>query len=87
MKIQKLNQIKNKILKKVVIIENSEKNILVCYDAVIKKQGGGGRVWPNPFPEHVGKRARVIIYDEDCQTEPERIAIQIQNQLKAKAVE
>lgn len=68
-------------------LENSEKNILVCYDAVIKPQGGGGRVWPNPFPEHVGKRAKVIIYDEECTIEPERIAIQIQNQLKAKAIE
>ncbi|MBA2862912.1 DUF2080 family transposase-associated protein [Methanococcus maripaludis] len=70
-----------------ILIEKSEKNILVCYDAVIKKQGGGGRVWPNPFPEHIGKRAKVIIYDEDCQEEPERIAIQIQNQLKTKPVD
>ncbi|MBA2864020.1 hypothetical protein [Methanococcus maripaludis] len=71
----------------VVIIEISEKDILVCYDAVVKPQGGGGRIWPNPFSAHVGKCAKVIIYDKNCEKEPERLIIQIQNQLRSKATD
>lgn len=44
---------------------------------------GGGRIWPNPLPEHVGKVAKVFIFDKDALEDPERLVIQIQNQLKA----
>ncbi|WP_181505170.1 DUF2080 family transposase-associated protein [Methanococcus maripaludis] len=63
-------------------MKNSKSDVLISYDAVVKSQGGGGRVWPNPLKEHVGKRAKVIIYDEDSTEDPERLPMQIQNQLR-----
>jgi len=68
---------------KVIRIDKLDNNLLVCYDAVVRKQGGGGRIWPNPLPEHVGKTAKVFIFDKDSLEDPERLVIQIQNQLKA----
>jgi len=65
------------------IIKKSEDRLLVCYNAVVKPQGRGGRIWPNPLPEHVGKVAKVFIFDKDALEDPERLVIQIQNQLKA----
>jgi len=64
------------------IIKKSEDGVLVCYDAIVKPQGRGGRIWPNPLPDHVGKIAKVIIFDKDAINDPERLVIQIQNQLK-----
>jgi len=66
-----------------MVIENPKDKLLVCYDAIVKKQGGGGRIWPNPLPEHVGKIAKVFVFDKDALEDPERLVIQIQNQLKA----
>uniref|UniRef100_A9A7I2 Transposon-encoded protein n=1 Tax=Methanococcus maripaludis (strain C6 / ATCC BAA-1332) TaxID=444158 RepID=A9A7I2_METM6 len=59
-----------------------DSKILVYYDAMVKEQGRGGRIHPNPFPDHIGKKAIVIILDEDSVEEPARIAIQLQNRAR-----
>jgi putative transposon-encoded protein len=66
----------------VINIKEVKDDVLVSYDAVVKPQGGGGRIWPNPLPEHVGKVAKVIIFDKESLKDPERLVLQIQNQLR-----
>jgi putative transposon-encoded protein len=63
-----------------------DSKIKLCYDAMVKPQGNGARIHPAPFPDHVGKKAIVIIFDEDCTDEPKRIALQLQDRAKLSTV-
>ncbi|MBA2864410.1 hypothetical protein [Methanococcus maripaludis] len=60
---------------------------MVQYEAVIKKQGGGSRIYPNAFTSHIGKRAKIIILKEDSEDDPPRLALQLQNQITSEKSE
>jgi len=63
-----------------------DSKIKLWYDAVVKPQGNGARIHPAPFPDHVGQRALVIIFNEDCLEEPKRIALQLQDRANKPSV-
>ncbi|ABO35424.1 hypothetical protein MmarC5_1123 [Methanococcus maripaludis C5] len=51
---------------------------------MVKKQGGGGRIHPNPFSDLVDHKVIVYILKEKTEENPPRVALQLKDQLKFK---